>query len=81
MRLLFAGLLTLLAGVTSTQPQSWVVAVVGGMMIGCALYRDQMRLAALRARAEAVSPPPVPSVAAERITRERWRETRERRAS
>ncbi|QOP65584.1 hypothetical protein SEA_SUIGENERIS_42 [Mycobacterium phage Suigeneris] len=81
MRLLFAGLLTLLAGVISHEPQSWVVAVVGGMMIGCALYRDQMRLAALRARAEAATPPPAPSVAAERITRERWRETRERRAS
>ncbi|QFP94659.1 hypothetical protein I5G59_gp39 [Mycobacterium phage LilMcDreamy] len=75
-RLLFAGILTLIAGVISTAPNTWVVALVGGCMIGVALYRDQIALAALRARQDA---PVAQPATAERITRERWRETRERR--
>ena len=76
MRLMFAGLLTLIAGVCSDVPNSWVVALVGGCMIGMALYRDQIALAALRARQGV---PVAQPATAERITRERWRETRERR--
>lgn len=74
MRLLFAGLLTLLAGVISTAPHTWVVAVVGGMMIGCALYRHQLQLAALRIRCGQVGQ----TLGRDQIVRERWRETRTR---
>lgn len=80
-RLLFTGILTLLAGVISTSPQAWVIAVVGGCMIGVSVYRDQMYLAALRARSAPQPPSAGPPVTAERIVRERWRESRERRAS
>lgn len=79
MRLLFAGILTLIAGVISTAPNTWVVAVVGGAMIGVACYQHQLQLAALRARSGAHRHGGGPTHSAERITRERWRETRERR--
>lgn len=79
MRLLFAGLLTLLAGVISESDKGWVVAVVGGLMIGVALYQHQLQLTALRIRCGAQMHPAGPRPTAERITRERWRETRERR--
>ena len=79
MRLLLAGLLTVIAGSISTADRWWVVVLVGLAMIAAAVYRDGLILAALRQRSATQPPPRTPTHSAERVTRERWRETRERR--
>lgn len=78
MRLFLAGALVLLAGLDSDYDRAWVVTAFGLAMMTAALLRHPL-ITRQTAPQRPSAPPGSRSPYAERVTRERVRESRERR--